>query len=76
MAIHKSSLQNPILIRRGGEIIKSIAVREIYAAAFHAIHHFAIIGVLLREMMGPENAEKYIPHKFGFKPKTGVKAKL
>jgi hypothetical protein len=76
MALPESSLQNPILIRRGGEIIESTAVREIYAAAFHAIHHFAIMGALLREMMGPENAEKYIPRKFGFKPKTGVKARL
>jgi hypothetical protein len=76
VALRESSLQNPILIRRGGEIIESTAVREIYAAAFHAIHHFAIMGALLREMMGPENAEKYIPHNFGFKPKTGVKARL
>jgi hypothetical protein len=64
------------LIRRGSEIIESTAVREIYAAAFHAIHHFAIMGALLREMMGAEKAEKYIPRKFGFKPKTGARARL
>jgi hypothetical protein len=67
---------NRILIRRGNEILESTAVREIYAAAFHAIHHFAIMGALLREMLGPTEAEKYIPPKFGFKPKTGVRARL
>lgn len=63
-------LQNRILIQRGSEIIESTALREIYAAAFHAIHHFAIISALLREIMGPEKAMKYLPDKFGFKPRT------
>jgi len=66
-----------VLIRRGGEIIESTAVRELYAAAFHAIHHYAIMGGLLREILGPEEAERYIPRKFGFKPKTrGPRARL
>jgi hypothetical protein len=64
------------MIRRGSDTIESTALREIYAAAFHAIHHFAIMGALLREMMGPETAEKYIPQKFGFKPKTGLRSRL
>ena len=64
------------MIRRGSEVIESTALREIYSAAFHAIHHFAIMGALLREMMGPETAEKYIPPRFGFKPRTGVRARL
>jgi hypothetical protein len=67
----------PILIRRGSEILESMALRELYSAAFHAIHHFAIMGALLREIMGPSEAEKYIPRKFGFKPRTtGLKARL
>ena len=69
-ALPKAKLSNRILIRRGSETIESTAVREIYAAAFHAIHHFAIMGALLREMMGSETAETYIPPKFGFKPRT------
>lgn len=75
-AVPQSSFSAPIMIRRGSEIIESTALREIYAAAFHAIHHFAIMGALLREMMGPAIAEKYIPRKFGFKPRTGVRATL
>jgi hypothetical protein len=75
-AIPESSFLTPIMIRRGSEIIGSTALREIYAAAFHAIHHFAIMGALLREIMGPEIAEKYIPRKFGFKPRTEVRATL
>ena len=75
-AVPESSFSAPIMIRRGSGIIESTALREIYAAAFHAIHHFAIMGALLREMMGPEIAEKYIPRKFGFKPRPGVRATL
>lgn len=76
ISLPESSFQNPIMIRRGSEIIESTALREVYAAAFHSIHHFAIMSAILREIMGPENAEKYIPVKFGFKPKTGVRARL
>ena len=69
-AIPVSSFSNPIMICRGSDIIESTALREIYAAAFHTIHHFAIMGALLREIMGPEAAEKYIPPRFGYKPTT------
>jgi len=76
-ALPESSYSNPVLIRRGSEILQSTALRELYAAAFHCIHHFAIMGALLRDIMGPEEAEKYLPRKFGFKPKaTGLKARL
>ena len=76
MSLPDSPLSNSIMIRRGSDTIQSTALREVYAAAFHAIHHFAIMGALLREMMGPEMAKKYIPRKFGFKPKTGLRSRL
>ena len=34
------------------------------------------MSAILREIMGLENAEKYLPARFGFKPKTGVRARL
>jgi hypothetical protein len=76
LSLPEASFQNPIMLRRGSEIIESSALREIYAAAFHSIHHFAIMSAILREIMGPEKAEKYIPSKFGFKPKTEGRARL
>jgi len=76
-ALPESCFANPVLIRRGSETLESTALRELYAAAFHAIHHYAIMGALLREMMGAHQAEKFIPRNFGFKPRTtGLKARL
>jgi hypothetical protein len=76
VSLPEYKLHNRILLRRGSEIIESSALRELYAAAFHSIHHFAIIGVLLREIMGPEKASEYIPEGFGYKPRTKGRAKL
>lgn len=77
IALPESCHTNPVHIRRGSEILESTALRELYAAAFHAIHHFAIMGALLREIMGPGEAEKYLPRNFGFKPRTmGRETKL
>jgi hypothetical protein len=72
----EEALSNLVLIRRGSEVIQSTALREIYAAAFHCIHHFALMGALLREIMGPEKADKYIPNRFGYKPKTCERSRL
>jgi hypothetical protein len=76
LSIPESSFSSPVLLRRGSEIISSTALREIYAAAFHSIHHFALMGALLREIIGAEKAEKYIPARFGYKPKTVRRARL
>jgi hypothetical protein len=76
ISLPEISLHNTVFLRRGSEIIKTTGLREVYAAAFHSIHHFAIIGALLRELMGADEAAKYIPFRFGFKPKTAIRTKL
>ena len=58
----------PIDIAHNGQVfLLSTGARELYDAGWHAIHHFAIIGGLLRERLGPD-AEQHIPSSFGFIP--------